>query len=111
MSDFLKGLTWVPVSKEELPDVILKVDPSGEGWEKGIDMEIVASNENTKEDWYTDALEELKDDGAEESGLSREQFDSAYAFLFNMGVIDYDVEKDILYDVYVDPDLEQDIGG
>jgi hypothetical protein len=65
-------------------------------------MELVASNENTSiSDWYTGALEQLKDDGAEESGLTREQFDAAYAFLFNFGVIDYDIEKDMLYETYI----------
>lgn len=67
-------------------------------------MELVASNENINTDWYDDALEQLKEDAVEETGLTREQFDNAYSFLFNFGLIDYDVEKDLLYDTYVDPE-------
>lgn len=67
-------------------------------------MQLVASNENTSlgKDWYDGALEQMKDDGAEETGLTREQFDTAYTWLFNFGLIDYDVEKDILFEVYGD---------
>lgn len=40
---------WVPVKKEELPAVILKVDPSGEGWEKAAPKEFTKdSADNVK---------------------------------------------------------------
>jgi hypothetical protein len=67
-------------------------------------MELVVSNETVTTDWYTQALNDMIEDGADETGLTRDQFNDAYTFLFNLGLIDYDIEKEILAETYGDLD-------
>lgn len=53
-------------------------------------------------DWYDKALEEFKIDGYLASEVSPEEFNRVYAFLSNVGLIDYDVEKEYLYNEYTE---------
>lgn len=53
-------------------------------------------------DWYSQARAELIDEVVAETGLTAEQFQQAYAFLNEIGLIDYDIEKEVLYDRYID---------
>lgn len=59
-------------------------------------------------DWYDKAYEEFMFDGPLFSEVTPEAFKKVYAFLANEGLIDYDVEKEYLYDNYVeDEDTEE----
>ena len=51
-------------------------------------------------DWYTDGVAALKAELVEASGASAEQVDTIYAFLSDMGMIDYDIEKELVYARY-----------
>lgn len=53
-------------------------------------------------DWYDDGLGELKVECAEETGLTIEQVSAVYAFLSEIGLIDYDIEKDVIFERYGD---------
>ena len=61
-------------------------------------------------DWYEKALKEFIFDLAYENELTEHQAKTAYSWLVNKGMIDYDVEKDILFDLYVEDDLEDYLG-
>lgn len=52
-------------------------------------------------DWYDTSKEILFNEAAKETNLSIEQVKEIYSFLSNIGLIDYDIEKEILYDRYV----------
>lgn len=53
-------------------------------------------------DWYETGKERLYDDAVAETGLTKEQFKKAYAFLSQINMIDYDLEKEIIFEVYAD---------
>ena len=53
-------------------------------------------------DWYDQAQEMLEADVCKHAGVSREQFNAVYGFLNDIGLIDYDTEKEVLYERYVD---------
>lgn len=55
-------------------------------------------------DWYDDAYKDFMRDGPLFSGVSTEDFQKVYAFLSNEGLIDYDTEKEYLFDQYVEED-------
>ena len=58
-------------------------------------------------DWYDNGLAQLQEEAATETGLDVETFLKAYSWLVNVGLIDYDVEKEFIYDRYGD---EEDDG-
>lgn len=51
-------------------------------------------------DWFDDAMAKMIEDGLEETGLTNEQFNSVYNFLYELGLIDYDIEKEVLSERY-----------
>lgn len=51
-------------------------------------------------DWYNDGLAELKSDCADHTGLTIDQVSAVYAFLSQVGLIDYDIEKEIILERY-----------
>ncbi len=40
------------------------------------------------------------EESAEQSGLTIEQFRAAYSFLSEIGIVDYDIEKEIVFERY-----------
>lgn len=59
-------------------------------------------------DWYDKAYEEFMYDGPLFSEVSPEDFKKVYSFLSNEGLIDYDTEKDYLYDKYTEDEEDED---
>ena len=53
-------------------------------------------------DWYDKALEEFMIDLHLFNSVSPEDAKKIYSYLVNEGLIDYDVEKEYLYDNYVE---------
>lgn len=51
-------------------------------------------------DWYDKAQKELVEEAVASTSLTEEQFIEAYSFLNEIGLIDYDVEKEVLYERY-----------
>lgn len=58
-------------------------------------------------DWYTRALEFLTEEAIEQTGVNEAQFNVVYSFLNQIGLIDYDIEKEVLYERYVN-EYEED---
>lgn len=54
------------------------------------------------EDWYSTALDEFMLDLWTFTDADPETAKRVYSYLVNEGLIDYDVEKDYLYDNYVE---------
>jgi hypothetical protein len=55
-----------------------------------------------KTDWYEKAYNQFLDDIAFETAVHVTNVQSVYSYLVNVGLIDYDMEKDFLYEEYVD---------
>lgn len=51
-------------------------------------------------DWFAKSKDELIFDMRIDVGLTEEQARGAYAYLYNVGLIDYDIEKEVLWDLY-----------
>ncbi len=54
--------------------------------------------------WYTTGMTALFEEGVVETGVTEEQFAKVYAFLNEIGIIDYDIEKDVVFDRYIGDD-------
>lgn len=52
-------------------------------------------------DWFDAATKCLIDEAVADTGLTAEQFNAAYSFLNEVGLIDYDIEKEVLYERYI----------
>lgn len=55
-------------------------------------------------DWYDKAQDSLVEEAIAYTGLTEEQFNEAYSFLNEIGLIDYDIEKEVLYERYAEED-------
>lgn len=55
-------------------------------------------------DWFEDGLRRLQAELAEETGITLEYAVAAYGFLSEVGLIDYDVEKEVISERYGDED-------
>lgn len=55
-------------------------------------------------DWYSRARQEFLYDLALFNDVTPEVAQKIYSYLFNEGVVDYDIEKEYLYDNYVEED-------
>ena len=53
-------------------------------------------------DWYDVGMSKLQKELMEEAGITERQAIDAYAFLSEVGLIDYDVEKEVISDRYED---------
>lgn len=53
-------------------------------------------------DWYDRASEMLEADVCKQCGITSEQFTEIYSFLNEIGLIDYDIEKEVLYERYIE---------
>ena len=53
-------------------------------------------------DWYDKAQDSLVEEAVATTGLTEAQFNEAYSFLNEIGLIDYDIEKEVLYERYAD---------
>lgn len=53
-------------------------------------------------DWFDEAQESLKSEAVAATGVTADQFNAVYGFLSEIGLIDYDTEKEVLYERYVD---------
>jgi len=51
-------------------------------------------------DWYDNGLVELRKEACEAAEITEEQFIAVYGFLSEIGLIDYDIEKEILFERY-----------
>lgn len=51
-------------------------------------------------DWFDDAATEIRKEIAEQCGITYAQANAVYGFLCEAGLIDYDVEKEVLWDRY-----------
>jgi hypothetical protein len=49
-------------------------------------------------DWFDNGREAILDALCDQSGLSRQQAGSALAFFCNIGLIDYDMEKELYFE-------------
>lgn len=49
------------------------------------------------DDWFSKGLAVIKQRVVEQTGLSMEDVESVYSSLVNIGLIDYDIEKDIAW--------------
>lgn len=52
------------------------------------------------DDWYENFKQKLFDEVAHDTQLNREDIITVYAELSNLGLIDYDIEKEVLWDLY-----------
>lgn len=59
-------------------------------------------------DWFTIGMNRMHKHLAEDAELSLEQFKAAYAVIYNEGLIDYDVEKEIIYDGWLSEEERND---
>lgn len=62
------------------------------------------------EDWFDKGLGMLKEDISKDTGIDLEDVETIYAELVNRGYIDYDTEKEIIWDEYFSNDDLQDDG-
>lgn len=53
-------------------------------------------------DWYERAQEMLEADACKHANVSVDQFTAIYSFLNEIGLIDYDIEKEVLYERYIE---------
>lgn len=53
-------------------------------------------------DWYDTALDAFYDELSAEAGISLEQAKAAYAFISEIGLADYDIEKEVLHERYIE---------
>ncbi len=64
-------------------------------------------------DWFSEGIESLKLDIAVNTGVDQESVDAVYSFLINIGMIDYDTEKEVVWNRYTgkgeEDDYEHDI--
>lgn len=51
-------------------------------------------------DWFDDAETKIRQEVAEECGVTYAQANAVYGFLAEAGLIDYDVEKEVLWARY-----------
>lgn len=57
-------------------------------------------------DWYYKGMQELREEASEKTGLTIDQVQAVYSFLNEIGIIDYDIEKEIVFDRYCSDDEE-----
>jgi len=53
-------------------------------------------------DWYTERQKLLVEEATSELDVTEEDFQKVYSFLTELGLIDYDIEKDIFWERYMD---------
>lgn len=58
--------------------------------------------------WFDESYEKLIEDIAEIAEISIEAVKEVYSYLSNIGLIDYDVEKEVFWDLY---GSEEDLDG
>ena len=51
-------------------------------------------------DWYEQGIDEIQNLVAEATELPLETVQLVYAYLVDIGVIDYDIEKDVIREMY-----------
>lgn len=51
-------------------------------------------------DWYEEGYDELIDDISDETKVSKDNVKLVYSYLVNVGIIDYDIEKEVIFDLY-----------
>lgn len=56
-------------------------------------------------DWYNIGFDVLINDGVNSTEVSEKDFRKVYAFLSEVGLIDYDTEKEVFYDIYEGRDV------
>lgn len=59
-------------------------------------------------DWYDKALEEFIEEASTYLKVSPEKFTEIYGYLSNIGLVDYDIEKEYLYDNFSDEEETTD---
>lgn len=52
------------------------------------------------DEWFETGLHQLMLDASEDSGLAYNEVLKVYGFLSDVGLIDYDVEKEIIWERY-----------
>lgn len=55
-------------------------------------------------DWYDEGMDKIRVELAEAAGITIEQAVTAYGFLSEAGLIDYDVEKEVIFERYNETD-------
>lgn len=58
-------------------------------------------------DWYDKAYKELIEDIQYSTGLTADAIMRVYSYLSNVGLIDYDIEKEFLYNTYVEGESDE----
>lgn len=56
------------------------------------------------QDWYEKGSVMLLDEIVEETGVAKDSVEKVYAFLNNIGLVDYDNEKEIIWERYFGDD-------
>lgn len=59
-------------------------------------------------DWYDEELNNVQQEAAEAAGITVAQVVAVYGFLSELGLIDYDTEKEIFWDRREERDEEDD---
>lgn len=55
-------------------------------------------------DWFELGYDRLIEDLVEKTDVSEEDVKTVYSWLVNIGLIDYDIEKEIIYEKYCSDD-------
>jgi signal recognition particle GTPase len=61
-------------------------------------------------DWFTESYEKLIKEIADSGDIDEDDVRHVYSYLSNIGLIDYDVEKEIYWDLYgpVEEDTDEE---
>ena len=57
-------------------------------------------------DWYTNGKNQLLNDLVHDTGVEDLQVRLVYSHLFELGIIDYDIEKEVIWELYGDEDKD-----
>lgn len=60
------------------------------------------------EEWFVEGYDKMMDYISEASGLSLGQVRDVYAVMHGLGLIDYDVEKEVISEQFCDEEDEED---
>lgn len=59
-------------------------------------------------DWFDTGYDQMMQYISEASGLSEGQVRDVYAVIYNLGLIDYDVEKEVVFEQFSDEESDDE---
>jgi hypothetical protein len=57
-------------------------------------------------DWYEEGYDQLIEDIVKETKVSKDHVKLVYSYLVNVGIIDYDIEKEVIFGLYGEEEEE-----